>query len=264
MLTLGEKIKEIRKEHNLNQSEFGELFGLTQNTITNIENDKRFPTYEILIEIAKRFNISVDYLLGLSEAKTNNIEIKAICDYTGLTEEAVNKLHEMLVIDDENYNINSKFINDFLSSSLFYKMIFFNISLDKLEKSLLYHLSIFFEDEKTAEKTAEKIKDELDYIPTATEILNHRELILYRNQKNVNTYFEQLTELLNEILTRDLDRCCLTVDMMLSENHTYSELSNDNLIATNPRLNVLLNKLKSEDMQKYSELKEIYERCKDE
>lgn len=93
MLTLGEKIKEIRKEHNLNQSEFGELFGLTQNTITNIENDKRFPTYEILIEIAKRFNISVDYLTGLSEAKTNDIELKAICDYTGLTEDVIKNLH---------------------------------------------------------------------------------------------------------------------------------------------------------------------------
>lgn len=117
---LGEKLKEIRKEHNLNQSEFGELFGLTQNTITNIENDKRVPTYEILIEIAKRFNISVDYLLGLSEAKTNDIELKAICDYTGLTEDIINTLHtqkgkirrvllceNMVVLEREKTNRNT-------------------------------------------------------------------------------------------------------------------------------------------------------------
>lgn len=260
MMTLGEKIKEIRKENNLNQSEFGKLFGLTQNTITNIENDKRLPTYEILTEISKQFNVSTDYLLGVSEAKTSNIELKAICDYTGLTEEAVNKLHEMLVIDDENYNINSKFINDFLSSSLFNTLLIFNDTLNNLEKNLLYHLSIFFEDKEKAKE----IKEKIGSIYPLAEIFNKRELILYRNQKNINTYFEQLTKLLNEISTCNLDEYCLGVTILLSGEHTYNELLNDNLMSTNLFISKLLGKLKCNDMQKYSELKEIYERYKNE
>ncbi len=45
--------------------------------------------------MARYFEVPVDYLLGLSNAKsTNEPELIAICDYTGLSEEAVKILHE--------------------------------------------------------------------------------------------------------------------------------------------------------------------------
>ena len=57
--------------------------------------------------MARYFEVPVDYLLGLSNAKsTNEPELKAICDYTGLSEEAVKILHEQINNNSclENHN----------------------------------------------------------------------------------------------------------------------------------------------------------------
>ena len=65
----------------------------TETAINQYMYGKTFPKTENLIEIALFFDCSLDYLLGQSPVKTPNASIKAICDYTGLNEEAVAFLH---------------------------------------------------------------------------------------------------------------------------------------------------------------------------
>lgn len=55
-------------------------------TITKHYNGDRTISTEYVIKYAKYFGVSTDYLLGLSDVATTNIEIKAICEYTGLSE----------------------------------------------------------------------------------------------------------------------------------------------------------------------------------
>lgn len=62
---IGKRIKEIRLEHNLSQAEFGALFFTSQDTISLWENGKSLPNTEFVIEIAKKFNVSADYILCL-------------------------------------------------------------------------------------------------------------------------------------------------------------------------------------------------------
>lgn len=52
------------------------------------------PQTEKLVKIAEYYNVSVDYLLGLSDVKSTDPKVKEICEYTGLSEEAIEKLHE--------------------------------------------------------------------------------------------------------------------------------------------------------------------------
>ena len=52
-----------------------------------------FPKTENLIKIALFFGCSLDYLIGLSDVKTPDASIQAICEYTGLSEDAVRQLH---------------------------------------------------------------------------------------------------------------------------------------------------------------------------
>lgn len=51
--------------------------------------DKSSPSVSAIVKVAKYFNVSMDWLCGLSNAKTKDCEIAAICDYIGLDEEAV-------------------------------------------------------------------------------------------------------------------------------------------------------------------------------
>lgn len=63
------------EENNISRNEFSEIIGVSHQQISNYMNDdKSFPSTERLISIAEYFNVSVDYLLGLSNITSNNIE----------------------------------------------------------------------------------------------------------------------------------------------------------------------------------------------
>ena len=67
-LTLGEKIKLLREEKELNQTELGESVGMTQRKVSYLENDKYEPSIGDIKALCRFFNVSADYLLGLSKS----------------------------------------------------------------------------------------------------------------------------------------------------------------------------------------------------
>ena len=69
MLSLGKKIRELRKEKDVSQTTLGKHLGVGKTTISNYETGYSTPDNEVLIKLAKYFNVSVDYLLGNSETK---------------------------------------------------------------------------------------------------------------------------------------------------------------------------------------------------
>ena len=70
--------------------------------ITKHYNDQRIITVDYLIKYAGYFNVSVDYLLNKTDNKIavdtdEGKLIRSICDYTGLSENAVNRLHSFSI-----------------------------------------------------------------------------------------------------------------------------------------------------------------------
>ena len=61
---LADTIKEIRKQHYLNQAAFAKMIGVTQSAVSQWENDLTRPNSYQLEAIAKVFNISIDELLA--------------------------------------------------------------------------------------------------------------------------------------------------------------------------------------------------------
>ncbi len=61
------RVKELRKQRRLSQTELGEVLGLTHKSISTIESGLRGTTIEKLILLAKFFDVSTDYLLGLKD-----------------------------------------------------------------------------------------------------------------------------------------------------------------------------------------------------
>lgn len=63
------RIKELRQRKKLSQTQLAVRIGCSQNTISRIELEKTVPTAEILKEISGFFNVSIDYLLCLTEVE---------------------------------------------------------------------------------------------------------------------------------------------------------------------------------------------------
>ncbi len=61
------KLKELRKEKGLTQSEIAKFIGITQNSYSYWENDKVKIDNGSIIKLADFFGVSVDYLLGRGE-----------------------------------------------------------------------------------------------------------------------------------------------------------------------------------------------------
>lgn len=64
-----EKLKELRKEHNITQVKFAEIFNISSGTIAMWETGKRTPDIGTIQRIAKYFGVSVDWLTGNSDYK---------------------------------------------------------------------------------------------------------------------------------------------------------------------------------------------------
>ncbi len=62
-----QRVKELRKQQRLSQAELGDVLGLTHKSISTIESGIRGTTIEKLIVLAKFFDVSTDYLLGLKD-----------------------------------------------------------------------------------------------------------------------------------------------------------------------------------------------------
>ncbi|MBQ0167548.1 MAG: helix-turn-helix transcriptional regulator [Treponema sp.] len=61
-----EQIRELRQNAGINQAELARALGVTKQSVSNWENDNIMPSVEMLIKIAGYFNVTTDYLLGLS------------------------------------------------------------------------------------------------------------------------------------------------------------------------------------------------------
>ena len=56
-MNIGNQILNIRKENQLTQEEFGKLFHVTRQTISNWENGKSYPDLQVLVDISNQLQI---------------------------------------------------------------------------------------------------------------------------------------------------------------------------------------------------------------
>ena len=71
---LGQRIREMRSGRGWNQVVLAKRIGVTKQTVSNWENDNIQPSIEMLIRLAKLFQTSTDYLLGLDEVPRLNLD----------------------------------------------------------------------------------------------------------------------------------------------------------------------------------------------
>ena len=75
-MTLGEKIKGLRKDTNITQEELAEKIGVSRQTVTKWESDLGMPDVENLKSIATLFNITIDELLDYKKEILGDIVLE--------------------------------------------------------------------------------------------------------------------------------------------------------------------------------------------
>ena len=140
-----QRLKELRTNMNLTQRQFSQKIGCTQTTLSAYENTPKSPSLDIIIDIAEKCNVSVDWLLGLSDNVSNN-EITSYKQIIEFLFKLKNKdgFHRLEIDTDNNaIFLNNKKMNEFLKD--WDKMLSVNNVFDDNE---LYQLWI----EKTLAK----------------------------------------------------------------------------------------------------------------
>lgn len=90
-----EIIKSLREDKDLNQSQLSKIFNISQQTLSQYETKRRTLPIEILKKYAEYFNVSTDYILGLTNDPKphwnikNNVTINGGLNISG----GKNKLH---------------------------------------------------------------------------------------------------------------------------------------------------------------------------
>ena len=66
---LGSRIKSERRRSNLTLEQFSEMVGISRNYLWELEDGRKAPALGTLCALALALNISVDYLLGMTEER---------------------------------------------------------------------------------------------------------------------------------------------------------------------------------------------------
>ena len=72
---IGERLRILRKNKNITQTQLADILGVKKSTVSLYETGKSDPADEFKIAIARYFNISLDYLIGVID--------EAVCYYNG-------------------------------------------------------------------------------------------------------------------------------------------------------------------------------------
>ena len=124
-------LENLRKEKGLTQKQLADELGVSRGTISFYEKAERTADIEFLVKVSDYFDVSVNYLLGKAQARSTNTSVDDICDYTGLSEETIEKLHSNVrLLKECSHDIMQEqilqkisIVNYFLTSKLFYEAL---------------------------------------------------------------------------------------------------------------------------------------------
>lgn len=100
-IDLGKKLQKLREAKGKTQSEVAEELGLnSRETVKQWESWDRHIKARDLIKLAKYYEVSSDYLLGISDVVAPDPDLRKVCEYTNLSEGAVMSLRDIEGLTD--------------------------------------------------------------------------------------------------------------------------------------------------------------------
>ena len=89
MYDLGSRIKEIRRQRGITQSELAKRINKSKSAVSGYESNAQIPPSEVLVSIATVLNVSLDYLVGFEMEEPISLK-----NYTSQQKNAIGLLLE--------------------------------------------------------------------------------------------------------------------------------------------------------------------------
>lgn len=71
-MTFGKRLKKLRTDRGITQLQLSEILGTAKSNISKYESDTIEPNFTMLAQLSDLFNVSADYLLGISDTPSIN------------------------------------------------------------------------------------------------------------------------------------------------------------------------------------------------
>ena len=66
-MSIGERITQLRQENNMSQLQLAEVLGVSRQAVSKWESTQSIPDLYNILQLSALFNVSVDYLIGLTD-----------------------------------------------------------------------------------------------------------------------------------------------------------------------------------------------------
>lgn len=96
-ITFGKRLAQVRKQKKMSQDEVGKLVGVHGAVIGRYEREEVKPSIEIATALAEALQISLDYLVGVTDILLDKNIVNRVLDIQRLNEE--DKKHVFALLD---------------------------------------------------------------------------------------------------------------------------------------------------------------------
>lgn len=86
------RLNEELQIQNISQEELAEDIHISTGALSNYRTGNRFPDARILVALSEKLKVSLDYLFGITDLKSTDIEDKVINEKTSLNDESIKVL----------------------------------------------------------------------------------------------------------------------------------------------------------------------------
>lgn len=99
-MTLGQRIKNVRKRNKLNQIEFAKIIGVSQGTLSELEQNKYNPSIETIISIHNKFKVDIEWLI-INQNEEDNSEVTYVSKAEGREVELLTLFRKLTAGDQD-------------------------------------------------------------------------------------------------------------------------------------------------------------------
>lgn len=165
--------------HNKGVSGFAESIGVTRDDVNNWLHDKSDIRLPALVAIAEQYNVSTDYILGLSPHSSPDTSIQGAEKTTGLSREAIESLIDM----NEYFGVSKMLLNSLLCS-----------------ESFMHRWLYCLGDVTSQLASARDALETLDYDPEDIDSIREAQRAIFERHRNLRLALFDLSEMSNTLV----------------------------------------------------------------